>query len=164
MGVRRWNKSSHFIEIYPSPLSYLFSFSGGVRPAAAIVCAHCSLQSACDFINPRKRSGKRKSRRLIGICVRAFNNNKIPRQRWRLKSNKMQLSLSSALSQRGGAWEADAFGVCVALYQTTRALAIKAGAASLAAWFSHAWFRSLKLSRRIKWRGLKSTNVRCPPV
>jgi hypothetical protein len=43
----------------------------------------------------------------------------------------MQLALSLFLCRIGGASEADAFGVCVALYQTTRALAIKAGAASL---------------------------------
>jgi hypothetical protein len=58
MGVRRWNKSSHFIEIYPSPLSYLFSFSGGVRPAAAFVCAHCSLQSArATSLTPESAAG-----------------------------------------------------------------------------------------------------------
>jgi len=45
---------------------------------------------------------------------RPFNNNKIPWRRRRPKSNKMQ------------AWEA--VSVCRALYQTTRALAIKARA------------------------------------
>jgi hypothetical protein len=58
MGVRRSNKSSHFIEIYPSPLSYLFSFSGGVRPRRHLLFAPIVLlKERATSLTPESAAG-----------------------------------------------------------------------------------------------------------